>query len=88
MEFADFIKTPKMDGVFLHDHLHGTVEGTLCITGHHLLLSARQENSQELWVSTHTNSPCTACMLECIHVFIIRFFVPSVNFKVTFYNFI
>lgn len=50
MEFADLIKTPKLDGVFLHDHLHATVEGTLCITGHHLLLSARQENSQELWL--------------------------------------
>ncbi|EDW80020.1 uncharacterized protein Dwil_GK12345 [Drosophila willistoni] len=52
MEFADLIKTPKLDGVFLHDPLqaNATVEGTLCITGHHLLLSARQENSQELWL--------------------------------------
>jgi len=52
MEFADLIKTPKLDGVFLHTNSAGnaTVEGTLCITGHHLLLSARQENSQELWV--------------------------------------
>lgn len=51
MEFADLIKTPKLDGVFLHTTTsNATVEGTLCITGHHLLLSARQENSQELWV--------------------------------------
>ncbi|XP_036337919.1 myotubularin-related protein 9 [Rhagoletis pomonella] len=57
MEFADLIKTPKLDGVFLHDHLHATVEGTLCITGHHLLLSARQENSQELWL-LHKNIDC------------------------------
>ncbi|XP_018804153.1 PREDICTED: myotubularin-related protein 9 isoform X2 [Bactrocera latifrons] len=57
MEFADLIKTPKLDGVFLHDHLHTTVEGTLCITGHHLLLSARQENSQELWL-LHKNIDC------------------------------
>ncbi|XP_037940403.1 myotubularin-related protein 9-like, partial [Teleopsis dalmanni] len=57
MEFADLIKTPKLDGVFLHDHTHATVEGTLCITGHHLLLSARQENSQELWL-LHKNIDC------------------------------
>lgn len=58
MEFADLIKTPKLDGVLLHDPGQagtgtgaGATVGTLCITGHHLLLSARQENSQELWVS-------------------------------------
>ena len=50
MEFVELIKTPKLDGVFLLDHLNTTVEGRLCITGHHLLLSALQENSQELWV--------------------------------------
>ncbi|XP_046807439.1 myotubularin-related protein 9 [Lucilia cuprina] len=50
MEFVELIKTPKLDGVFLHDHQNSTVEGRLCITGHHLLLSARQENSQELWL--------------------------------------
>jgi len=55
MEFADLIKTPKLDGVLLHDPSNagasGATVGTLCITGHHLLLSARQETSQELWVS-------------------------------------
>lgn len=50
MEFVELIKTPKLDGVLLYDHQNATVEGRLCITGHHLLLSARQENSQELWV--------------------------------------
>ncbi|KAL7734734.1 hypothetical protein ACLKA6_011022 [Drosophila palustris] len=60
MEFADLIKTPKLDGVFLHTNsssTNATVEGTLCITGHHLLLSARQENSQELWL-LHKNIDC------------------------------
>ncbi|KAH8301170.1 hypothetical protein KR018_005003 [Drosophila ironensis] len=54
MEFADLIKTPKLDGVLLHDPgsstSGGATVGTLCITGHHLLLSARQETSQELWL--------------------------------------
>ncbi|KAH8286527.1 hypothetical protein KR054_010826 [Drosophila jambulina] len=67
MEFADLIKTPKLDGVLLHDPGQagtgtgtGTgapTVGTLCITGHHLLLSARQENSQELWL-LHKNIDC------------------------------
>ncbi|XP_030372509.1 myotubularin-related protein 9 [Scaptodrosophila lebanonensis] len=61
MEFADLIKTPKLDGVLLylpdHDNQQATVEGTLCITGHHLLLSARQENTQELWL-LHKNIDC------------------------------
>ncbi|XP_030571571.1 myotubularin-related protein 9 [Drosophila novamexicana] len=58
MEFADLIKTPKLDGVFLHANAaNATVEGTLCITGHHLLLSARQENTQELWL-LHKNIDC------------------------------
>ncbi|KAH8372204.1 hypothetical protein KR093_010586 [Drosophila rubida] len=58
MEFADLIKTPKLDGVFLHTTTaNATVEGTLCITGHHLLLSARQENTQELWL-LHKNIDC------------------------------
>ncbi|TDG51198.1 hypothetical protein AWZ03_002285 [Drosophila navojoa] len=58
MEFADLIKTPKLDGVFLHTNAtNATVEGTLCITGHHLLLSARQESTQELWL-LHKNIDC------------------------------
>ncbi|XP_022213683.1 myotubularin-related protein 9 [Drosophila obscura] len=62
MEFADLIKTPKLDGVFLHDpqplqHANAATVGTLCITGHHLLLSARQENSQELWL-LHKDIDC------------------------------
>ncbi|EDW93091.1 myotubularin-related protein 9 [Drosophila yakuba] len=61
MEFADLIKTPKLDGVLLHDPSNagasGATVGTLCITGHHLLLSARQETSQELWL-LHQNIDC------------------------------
>ncbi|ALC43531.1 CG5026 [Drosophila busckii] len=57
MEFADLIKTPKLDGVYLQNPIGTTVEGTLCITGHHLLLSSRQENSQELWL-LHKNIDC------------------------------
>lgn len=50
MEFADLIATPKLDGVILHTSFHEQVDGTLCITGHHLILSSRREGVQELWV--------------------------------------
>lgn len=50
MEFADLILTPKLDGVSLHSPLSETVDGTLCITGHHLILSSRKEGVQELWL--------------------------------------
>uniref|UniRef100_A0A1L8DYY4 Putative phosphatidylinositol 3-phosphate 3-phosphatase myotubularin mtm1 n=1 Tax=Nyssomyia neivai TaxID=330878 RepID=A0A1L8DYY4_9DIPT len=51
MEFAELILTPKLDNVTL---LAGKdsppMAGTLCITGHHLILSARKEEAQELWL--------------------------------------
>lgn len=50
MEFAELISTPKLDGVILRSPLNEQVEGTLCLTGHHLILSSRREGVQELWV--------------------------------------
>ena len=54
MEFADFIKTPKVDNVVLRRPFCSTVEGTLSITGHHLILSSRKDNKEELWVRKFT----------------------------------
>lgn len=53
MEFAELIATPKLDGVILHTQTSEPVEGTLCITGHHLILSSRREGVQELWLLHH-----------------------------------
>lgn len=51
MEFVDHIATPKLDGVVFHSPFHDPVDGTLCITGHHIILSSRKEDdAQELWV--------------------------------------
>uniref|UniRef100_A0A8C4QHW5 Myotubularin-related protein 9 n=1 Tax=Eptatretus burgeri TaxID=7764 RepID=A0A8C4QHW5_EPTBU len=50
MEFADLIKTPKVDEVLLQRPLEPKVVGTLCLTGHHLIFSSRQDNSEELWL--------------------------------------
>lgn len=51
MEFVEFIRTPKVDGVTLYRPNAEPVEGTLCITGHHLILSSRQNHKEEMWVS-------------------------------------
>ncbi|XP_063298084.1 myotubularin-related protein 9 [Pelobates fuscus] len=57
MEFAELIKTPRVDNVLLHRPFHPAVGGTLCLTGHHLILSSRQDNMEELWL-LHSNIDC------------------------------
>ncbi|XP_046578152.1 myotubularin-related protein 9-like [Haliotis rubra] len=50
MEFAEFIKIPMVDGVIMKRPFEGQVEGTLCVTGHHLILSSRKDQREELWL--------------------------------------
>lgn len=50
MEFAELIKTPKVDNVILHRPLHPPTEVVLCITSHHLILSSRSSRDDELWI--------------------------------------
>lgn len=51
MEFADLIPIPKLDGVTLSGACYKSpVDGTLCMTGHHLILSSRKQGVEELWV--------------------------------------
>ncbi|XP_053702010.1 myotubularin-related protein 9 isoform X4 [Synchiropus splendidus] len=45
MEFSEHIKTANVEDVVLRQPLHPPYRGTLCITGHHLLFSDREENS-------------------------------------------
>ncbi|NXM72718.1 MTMR9 protein, partial [Serilophus lunatus] len=55
MEFAELIKTPRADNVVLHRPFHAAVEGTLCLTGHHLIFSSRRHDAaEELWL-LHSN---------------------------------
>lgn len=44
MEFIELIKTPKHDNVVLRDSLGNKIVGTLCITSHHLIISARTDD--------------------------------------------
>ncbi|XP_076605175.1 myotubularin-related protein 9 isoform X1 [Chaetodon auriga] len=43
MEFSEHIKTANVEDVVLRQPLHPPSRGTLCITGHHLLFSDREE---------------------------------------------
>nr|XP_057946461.1 myotubularin-related protein 9 isoform X1 [Doryrhamphus excisus] len=45
MEFSEHIKTANVEDVVLQQPLHPPSRGTLCVTGHHLLFSDRQEDS-------------------------------------------
>lgn len=49
MEFESLVITPKLNNVVLRSLFHKSIVGTLCITGHHLILQSRKD-SQELWV--------------------------------------
>jgi myotubularin-related protein 9 len=51
MEFAEFVKVNKLDRVVVTQPFKDPLEGSVCITGHHLIFSARKEVNDELWVS-------------------------------------
>lgn len=48
MEFAENIKTPTLDDVTLIRPLHKPIDGTLCITSHHIILSSRKNTQEDL----------------------------------------
>lgn len=50
MEFVDLIPTQQLDNVLLLGPFNAQIVGTICITGHHLILSARKEEVKELMV--------------------------------------
>lgn len=50
MEFAELIKTPKVDNVILHRPMTPPTEIVLCITSHHIILSSRSSRDDELWL--------------------------------------
>lgn len=50
MEFIELIKTPKHDNVVMIDSFGKKIEGTLCITSHHLIISSREDHLNELFV--------------------------------------
>ena len=66
MEFVEYIKSPKIDKVSLRRRGREYLEGTLCVTGHHLIFSSRTEHKDELIVShwqRTVNPKIFMCML-------------------------
>ena len=51
MEFVEFIKSPRIEKVSLRRRGRAYLEGTLCVTGHHLIFSSRTDHKDELIVS-------------------------------------
>lgn len=51
MEFVEYIKSPRIDEVSLKRRGRVYLEGTLCVTGHHLIFSSRTDHRDELIVS-------------------------------------
>lgn len=45
MEFYEFIKTANVEDVVLRQPLQPPSRGTLCVTGHHLLFSVREDGN-------------------------------------------
>ncbi|XP_042688881.1 myotubularin-related protein 9-like [Centrocercus urophasianus] len=88
MEFAELIKTPRADNAVLHRPFHPTVEGTLCLTGHHLIFSSRrQDNEEELWL-LHSNIDCIekrflgsvgTIIIKCKDLRIIQLDIPGME---------
>lgn len=50
MEFAELIKTTKLENVILHRPFCEPIECALCITSHQLLVSSRKNDGDELWL--------------------------------------
>ncbi|KAK2146123.1 hypothetical protein LSH36_631g02047 [Paralvinella palmiformis] len=85
MEFADLIKVPRVESVTLHRYHMAPVEGTLCITGHHLILSSRLMAKEELWllhrnvdtVEKKLTGPSGVLLLKCKDFQVIQLDIPA-----------
>lgn len=54
MDLANFISISKVDNVVLMDKTDGknkSLDCTLCVSSHHLIVSPRKNLGQEVWVS-------------------------------------
>ena len=78
MELGDFILIANLQNVVLIDRSDGhskCIDGTLCVSSHHLLWSSRQKDGQDLWLlhrnidlierKLNTQSPGGSIILKC-----------------------
>ncbi|XP_032665262.1 myotubularin-related protein 9 isoform X1 [Odontomachus brunneus] len=89
---GDNILIPQVDNVVLIDKSDGSnksLDGTLCISGHHLILSSRQNDGQELWLMNrnidvvekrlNTQSTGGSIILKCKDFQVLQFDINSTN---------
>ncbi len=62
MDFMDVIEIPRIDNVKLNRQMFSeingvydqlvnhTIEGSICLTSHHLIFSPKQKTEEEIWV--------------------------------------
>lgn len=80
MEFAELIRTPKVDNVVLHRPLSKPTTVVLCITSHHLILSSREDTKDEFWIlhvmidsiEKKTNHICNTLTIRCKNLLTIQ----------------
>ena len=71
MEFVEYIKSPNIDKVSLRRRGRTYLEGTLCVTGHHLIFSSRTDHKDELIVShqiIYLSEFISRHNIECSHI--------------------
>lgn len=91
-DLLDLITVPKVDGVVLTERTnekHPSLEGTLCLSGHQLLLSARQELKKDFWLlyrnidviekKTNNQSPGGCIILKCKDFRILQLDIASTD---------
>ncbi|XP_076173039.1 myotubularin-related protein 9 [Ptiloglossa arizonensis] len=92
MELSDLILIPNLDNVVLINKSDGnskSIDGTLCISSHHLLCSSRQDDRQELWLlyrnidliekKLNTQSPGGSIILKCKDFRILQLDITSTD---------
>lgn len=73
MDFVDLILVSQVDRVIMHACPYKQpVDGTLCITGHYLILSSRKKGIDELLVITES---------QCNDLISTNFSLYSINFS-------
>ncbi|XP_050443434.1 myotubularin-related protein 9 isoform X2 [Adelges cooleyi] len=83
MEFADKIRIPKLNGVIMRGpHIAKSSNGTLVITGHHLIFSSRADDV-ELWILNRNidiiERKLNSVTLKCKDFRIIVFDMPYIE---------
>ncbi|XP_070620749.1 myotubularin-related protein 9-like isoform X2 [Erythrolamprus reginae] len=88
MEFAELIKTTKVDDVVLSCPGLQTIRGTLAITSHHLLFSSQTEQRRtELWIlirnvdaiEKRLGNPSGTITLKCKDLRILQLEIPGME---------